>query len=297
MGKLSGLNESIKMNSTLLGIVLMSVGVFFIPFVDGIAKYLSSDLSPLFISWARYASGLVFILPITVWRYKGKILPTEKLGLQSLRTLLLITAMTCFFVGIATVPLAEATAAYFVAPFVATLFSALLLGEVLTKPKILSVVVGFVGVLFVVRPSNIPDAGILFALAAGILFGLYMIASRALGSSSSPTVTLNFQYILGAVVLLPLALFEWQWPSINLLLIIFAMGTLSLCCHILTIIAFQLTEASLLSPFLYIEMIGAVIIGYLFFEDLPSVLTWVGIIIIIVSGLCLIGKRKAAVKQ
>src|SRR5262249_4164144 len=107
------------------GIALMTVTAFVIQIVDGLAKYLSADYSPLFIGWARYAVACLILLPCAATLHGPRLFPAERLGLHVLRTVLLIAGMTLYFVAIAHIPLATAISAFFVAPVVAVVLSIL----------------------------------------------------------------------------------------------------------------------------------------------------------------------------
>ena len=132
-----------------VGIVLMIAAMLVIPIVDGLAKYLSADYSPLFISWARYAASTALILPIVFARNGLRILPTDGIPLHVLRTLCLVGAMTLYFFAISKVSLVIAASAYFVGPLVAVALSVTVLGERLTTAKVLGVLLGLIGALIV----------------------------------------------------------------------------------------------------------------------------------------------------
>lgn len=162
-----------------LGIALMALAMLSIPLVDGIAKYLSADHSPLFTAWARYAVASAVVLPVaSAARYRGKVFPGERRASHALRTIFLVTAMTLYFLAIATVPLAIAISAYFVDPVIAVALAAIVLKERVTLRKALSLTLGFVGAIVILRPGSQIEPGILLALGAGLFFALYLIATR-----------------------------------------------------------------------------------------------------------------------
>lgn len=276
----------------LLGLALMTLAMLSIPLVDGLAKYLSADHSPLYIAWARYAVACLIVLPLALALKGRQALPRRRLGPHFLRTVFLMGAMTCYFVAIAEIPLATAISAYFVGPIVATALAVLLLGERLTWRKGVAVVLGFAGALLIVRPGGGIEPGILLALAAGGLFACYMIATRMASLSADPIQTLAFQCLVGALILTPQALWTWSVPDSGQLWLFAAMGLFSAGSHLLSITAFRYADASSLAPLVYLELVGTAAIGFLVFDELPDLLVWLGASVIVASGLLLIRRRE-----
>lgn len=281
-------------SSALLGIALMAAAMLLVPTVDGIAKALSATHSPLYISWARYASACLFVLPWAVARRGRHFLPREELPAHALRTFFAAAAMCCFFAAISFAPLADVTSAYFVGPIVAAILSVLLLGEALTWRKIAALALGFIGAVVVVNPGGGLNAGLLLGVAAGVLFALYIIATRMTSRASDPVGTLAFQCLFGAALLAPLAVWQWSLPSAGELWLFLLMGAVSALCHFMTISAFRHAEASLLAPLSYLELLGAVVIGYVVFHDLPGIRVAAGAGLIVLGGLILLRRRHAA---
>ncbi|MBL4598253.1 MAG: DMT family transporter [Rhizobiaceae bacterium] len=276
----------------LLGVVLMVVAMLTIPFIDGGAKYLSEEMSPLFISWARYAAASLIILPILLLKFGSNFLPKTHLKAHFLRTIFLVTAMTCYFIAIAQIPMATALSAYFVGPIIATLLAVFILGEKLTIRKIISLLLGFSGTLLILRPGGEFEPGLLFAMASGLFFALYLIATKQASHSSDPIKTLTFQCLVGMLLLSPQAIWAWSIPSTDQLMILLVMGVLSTFGHLLSIMAFQHAEASILAPLVYVELIGTTAVGFIFFNEFPEPIVWLGAAIIIASGLLLVLQRR-----
>jgi len=276
------------------GIGLMCLAMLSIPLVDGLAKHLSAGYSPLFISWLRYCIASLLILPIGVTLFGRQTLPDKNISLHVLRTVFLVSAMTLFFLAIAITPLATATGAYFVGPVIASILAVYVLGERMTKLRLLALVAGFLGALIVVRPSASVDPGVFLALGSGALFACYLVSTRTASQETSPIKTLVFQCLLGALLLLPLGLSTWSLPMWQDVPLFVVMGVLSVLAHLLSIAAFRYAEASTLSPLVYLELLSAAAIGYFFFAETPALHVWVGVSFIVVSGLILITDRGSA---
>jgi drug/metabolite transporter (DMT)-like permease len=275
------------------GIVLMTAAMLSIPLVDGLAKYLSVDYSPLFIGWARYAVACLVVLPFAAAAHGPRLFPKERLRSHVARTIFLVAGMTLYFLAIARIPLATAASTYFIGPILAVVLAVVLLKERMTSVKALSLALGFLGSVVILRPGGAMDAGILFALGAGVCFAFYLIATRQASKESDPVKTLAFQCVVGAVLLAPQAVFSWSAPAWNDLLFFLGLGLFSAMSHFLSIAAFRLADASTLAPLVYVELIGAALIGYFAFNEIPGMSTIVGAGFIIAAGLLLLRGRDA----
>lgn len=273
------------------GVILMALAMLTIPLVDGLAKHLSTNYSPLFLGWARYAVASLIVLPFATRTYGSEIFPTEQRIPHLLRTLFLVAAMTLYFLSIARIPLATAVSTYFVSPILAVMLSILVLKERMTSWKALSLTLGFVGSMVILRPGGSTDPGILFALGSGICFAFYMIATRQAAQESDPIKTLVFQCVIGTILLTPQAILSWSAPVWSDLLFFAALGGFSVISHILSIMAFRLASASRLAPLVYLELIGSILVGYLAFREFPDGPTMIGACLIVLAGLLLLPRQ------
>jgi len=275
----------------LLGVLLMVAAMFTVPLVDGIAKHLSVAYTVLFLAWARCFAGAFWSLPFGIAAYRTQPLDRVSLRLQVLRTVLWLVAMTLYYAAIVRVPMADALGAYFISPIAVTVLARLLLKEHLTMRRVGAVGLGFIGVLIVVKPGAQMDIGMLCAAASGITWAFYIIVTRKVNQNVAPTITLAFQYLLGAVLLTPWVLSTLALPTWQVASLIALMGLFSVISHALEIAALRYAQASVLAPWMYAEIASATLVGYMLFEELPSALTWLGIAIIIAAGLILCVER------
>lgn len=285
-----------RADKPLLGIVLMAAAMLLVPGADGLGKHLSGAHSPLFVSWARYLAATVLLAPLAFALLGRDALPRRGLGPHILRTVLLVVSMSMYFTAISKIPLATAISTFFIGPIVAAVLSVPLLGERLTARKIAALVLGFAGVVIVMNPGSGFEPGLLLTIGAGVLFGSYIVTTRLASSGCSPLATLNFQCLLGTALLTPQALATWSLPQLPELPFFIALGAVSVASHILSITAIRYTEASLLSPLVYLELVGSIAIGFVFFAEVPSAMVLAGAAIIIVSGLLLVVRRKVSVR-
>ncbi len=280
-------------NKVIRGVILMAAAMLVIPMADGFGKALSANYSPLYISWARYVVASIVILPIAFFSVGTRIFPSERLGSHFLRTIFLMASMTFFFVSISMIPLPTATASYFVAPFIAAILAVLVLGEKFNRIKLAALVLGSVGALTILRPTSGLEAGVVFAMAAGGLFALYMIATRVASASSHPVRTLVFQCVVGALVLTPQAIWKWSIPLAEHWPLFLGLGAVSIVSHFLSIAAFRYAEASTLAPLVYLELVSSAAIGFVIFGDVPAIHVWIGATVIVAGGLVLLRDKSS----
>ena len=163
----------------LLGIALMLAAMAMVPAMDGIAKALSARYAVLAIVWARYFFHFALLAPLVVARFGARAFVPAHLGLQVVRGGLLTAATGLYFAALAHMPMADALAVFFVTPLITVLLSGLLLGETVGRRRWLAVAVGFAGACLIIRPGfGALTWPALLALASGVFYALYMIATR-----------------------------------------------------------------------------------------------------------------------
>tara|TARA_B100000575_G_C23006892_1_gene580108 strand:- start:29 stop:886 length:858 start_codon:yes stop_codon:yes gene_type:complete len=267
-------------------IIFSLLGWMFLPVMDGFAKYLSADLPILQITWARYFFTVVFTLPIMFFFFNKQLVLSDKPKLQILRGLILLSANICFFYAISVISLAKALTLAFIAPLIVTAFSPLLLGEKVGLRRWTAVIIGFTGSLIVIRPGFVEiNLASLSALGTGFLYGFYLIITRKLSTSDNPLLTLLITGAVGAILVSLVIPFNWVKPTFNQWSIMAGIGIFACVGHIFLILSLKYADASKLAPLGYTEIIPNVIIGYYFFNELPDNWTFLGLFIIILSGL------------
>ena len=267
-------------------IIFSLLGWMFLPVMDGFAKYLSADIPILQITWARYFFTVVFILPIMFFFFNKQLVWSDKPKLQILRGLILLTANICFFYAISVISLAKALTLAFIAPLIVTAFSPLLLGEKVGLRRWTAVIIGFSGSLIVIRPGFVEiNLASLSALGTGFLYGFYLIITRKLSTSDNPLLTLLITGAVGAILVSLVIPFYWVKPTFNQWSLMAGIGIFASIGHIFLILSLKYADASKLAPLGYTEIIPNVMIGYYFFNELPDNWTYLGLFIIILSGL------------
>jgi len=268
-----------------------------LPIMDGFAKYLSSDLPVLQITWARYFFTVAFTLPIMFFFFKKNLVWTDKPKLQLIRGLILLTANVCFFYSISIISLAKALTLAFIAPLIVTAFSPIFLGEKVGFRRWSAVIIGFIGSMVVIRPGFVEiNLASLAALGTGVMYGFYLIITRKLSSSDNPLLTLLLTGVVGAIIISFVMPFVWIKPTLNQWSMMAAIGIFACVGHLFIILSLKYADASKLAPFSYFEIVTNIIIGYYFFSDFPDKWTFLGLFIIILSGIY-ISRRENIVKK
>lgn len=270
------------------GVALMLVAQVVMPANDAIAKYLVMLLPALQVTWARFFFNAVLLLPIVFWRHGAMALRTERPALQLGRGLLIVSANICFLFGVRHVPLADALAIVFVTPLAVAALSTRLLGETIGRLQWLAIAAGFIGALVIIRPGfSALGWAALLPLASGLQFAGYLVITRMLAASAPPEVTLALTALTGSVVMTLVIPFVWQMPGWPLLAMMVLVGGLSGIGHMFITAAHVHAPASVLAPLTYLAIVTATLLGYLVFDDLPDAFTWLGMAIVIASGMAL----------
>ena len=268
------------------GYLIFAASLAFLPLMDAIAKLLSTRLPVMEIVWARHIVYAAAVVPLTIWTLGLRgLLPRHPLW-QLARGLCMCLASGCFFTAVSRMPVADAMAIFLSYPVVLLPLSALLLGERPTRRQWSMVVCGFIGAMLVVRPSfhGLAD-GAIFAVGSAVLYPLSMLATRRMADESSPLVTTALSALIGAVVYSVVVPAVFTWPAPLDLWLLLAVGLIAAVGHYGIVAAHRYAKSSQLAPLGYTEIVGAVLAGAVMFGDLPTPLTWAGIVLIVVSGL------------
>ena len=272
--------------AVLTGALFLLGAVALLAAMDGIAKDLASRYPLLEIVWARYAFNLLAVAPVLLWGYPPRALWSARPGLQVVRAFLLLACTALYFGALSLMPIADALTLTFIAPLIVAVLSPWLLRERVGRLTYAAVAAGFAGTLLVVRPGmGVLAAGAPLALGAGVGYAFFLIATRRLSGAAPPLVTLGWTALIGTAAtsaLLPLA---WRTPGLADLALMTVLGIGTALGHLLLIRAFATAPAARLAPLTYLELVGAVIVGYLGFGDFPDALTWLGAGVIVASGL------------
>ena len=182
--------------------------------------------------------------------------------------------------------MAKALTLAFVAPLITTALSPIFLGEKVGFRRWSAVIVGFIGSLIVIRPGFIDfNLASIAALGTGCFYGIYLIITRKLHNSDSPLLTLLLTGVVGFVFGSFLVPVVWIHPTFNQWLLLGLMGLFACFGHLFLILSLKYADASKLAPLGYFEIVTNITLGYYFFADFPDQWTWIGLTIIVCSGI------------
>lgn len=280
------------------GMITMICAMLIVPLMDAAGKWLAMEASipPATISFMRFfVQGLISLAVLLIFS-RGLGLKTENLWGNLLRGCLLGLGSLCFFAAVKYMPIADALAVFFVEPLILTVLSMVFLHEKVGWRRLSAVMVGLLGTIIVIQPSWTVFGWIsILPIISAFLFAVYLVLNRKFGMHERPVIMQFYAGIGGSlfscVVLvfgeitaipdlqfaLPYSVFPW--------FMLIMVGVIATVSHLLVVRAFQLAPASILAPFQYMEIVMAVTVGLIFFGDFPSLSKWLGIFIIIGSGI------------
>lgn len=273
-------------NPLLAGILLTIVAGALFAGMDSIGKHLSTLLPVMQVIWGRYVVQTV-VMSVWLGATTGtRFLRTTHPRLQLTRGLLLLACTFLMYQALSRVPLADATAVLFFTPIVVTILSVAVLRERIGLHRIGAVVAGFCGMLLILRPGmgNFHPA-LFLALIASVLNAAYLLLTRRLAGQEDSASTQFNTTAAGAIVMSVLVVPVWQTPDLGTAFLMLAIGLIGTLSHFLLVRAFRYAPASLLSPFLYMQVLTAAGISLLVFGDPLHPTTIAGTAVLVASGL------------
>ncbi len=253
--------------------------------MHGTIRHVSAEMHPFEMAFFRNLFGLVLLAPL-LFHYGIAPLRTSKLKLHLLRGLFNITSMLCFFYALSIAPLTDVAALTFASPIFATALAVFVFGERVGIRRWTAIMVGFAGVLVVLRPGFEGVAlGPLLALVASLIWGVALLFIKVLArTESSLTITAYMMILLTPLSLIP-AVFFWQWPTVEQYLWLVLMAALGTSGHLFLNQALKVAETNVVMPVDFVRLIWVSIIGFYIFDEVPDLFTWIGGAIIFSSAL------------
>jgi len=273
------------MSSNLKGICLILVTLALFTSMDSVAKHLVQNYPPIQVIWARYLSQTVvsFILLSPVLY---RILRTKNFKLQILRSALLFTATVCFFTSLKTLKLADVNAIFQVSPIFVTILSVLVLKETVGHRRWLGVAFGLIGALLIIGPgTGVFSYTVILPIISALSYAAYVISTRYLSQDESPLTSFVYTALLGSIAASILVVPSWTPIESSDLFVFSVFGLLGATGHFFLIHAYRISEASFLAPFNYIGILYGSLWGFYFFNEVPSLITILGGLIIVSSGI------------
>ena len=284
------------MNKKLFVIFLSLIGTGTAAIMVSGIKLLSQDLNPFIIAFYRCLFGVIIMLPFMIYNYP-EAWKTHNIKLQFVRSAINVYSMISWFTAIGTLQLEKAAAIGFTTPLFTTILAIIFLGEVIRIQRITALIVGFIGILVVIRPGYIPfESGALWLLSAAITFSIVIIIVKKLTEKDSSLTTAFYQMAFMVPPTFFIALFFWESININQILLFIFVAIAGFITQFSFAQCLKMAETTFIMPIQFTKLIWLSLIGYFFFMEVPDIWTWIGASIIF-SSILFIAYREAINKN
>jgi len=268
------------------GAVVALLGMLLFALNDTMGKWLVATYSVGQVVLLRSLAALIVLAPFVWWMGWRPLFAVERPRMQVARAVISTTETMFFYAAVFYLPLADVMTYWLAAPIYIAALSPLLLGEHVGWRRWTAIGVGFLGVVIALQPSpamfQSPAAAI--SIIGTCFFAFLLISGRSLRNTPD-TVLVFWQNVAGAVIGMVVALFDWVMPSARDLVLLGLLGVVAMTAHFLINRALKLTDASVVAPLQYTLLFWAIVFGFIFFGDLPTVPMMIGALLIIASGL------------
>jgi len=278
----------------LIGIGLVSLCFLLFSLLDGSAKWLVKAMPVMMVVWLRFVTHAVFATVLLYPIRKNQLFKTNHLRWHLARALMFMVMTGMNFWALQYLQLTVTASIFFTVPLIIALISARILNERLDRGRWAAIVVGFAGVLVIVHPWSVDfHPAMILAVGNAVLYSLFQLMTRHLAAYDSPETIQYIPAVGAAIGLAPFAIAVWEWPEGALeWTIACLLGVLGGVGHYLLAVAHRYAPSSVLSPFLYQQVVYMAIFGYLVFGDVPTANVWVGAAVVIACGLYLFTREK-----
>ena len=285
-----------KVKIKILVVILSLISTFSAAIMVSGIKILSDDLNPFILAFYRCFFGVIIIFPF-LFLQKFKDLKTQNIKLQFLRCSINLYSMISWFIAIGTLQLEKAGAIGFTTPLFTTLLAIIFLGEIIRYHRITALIVGFIGILVVIRPGFVRiEPGVLWLLSAALSFSFVIIIVKKLTEKDTSLTTAFYHMLFLTPPTFIISLFYWENISFKHCIILSFVAIAGFITQVTSNQALKMSDTSFVMPLQFTNLIWLSFIGYILFSELPNIWTWVGGIIIF-SAVIYITFRESIVKQ
>lgn len=256
--------------------------------LDATSKHLSRTYPIPMMVWGRYTFHCLMMVIFLAPSMRLRLVATTRPVAQITRALMLTGTTGFAMVGFSMMPLAESTALLFITPLVVVILSHWVLAESISGRHWIAVGAGFCGALLIARPGGAMSLeGIVWMSLAAACYSIYQIQTRQLSPTENTLTMLFYTALVGTVAMTLAAPLYWGGPMPNLTdaALIASLGIYGGTGHLMLTRAFRYAAASFLSPFLYGQLVWAMLLGWLFYDHLPDLLSIAGMVVIVASSL------------
>jgi drug/metabolite transporter (DMT)-like permease len=279
------------MSNNKLAIFLIITSVFFGTVMLSFLKIAQEDVNVYVAGFFRFFLGLIIILPYII-KKKNLVLKTNHLKQHFLRAILGLPAMLLYFSALVLLPIEKLTAISFVVPLIVTILAVFFLGEKIYIYRTLALMLGFSGMLVIIRPGFVDiSIGVYMVLFSALLWSINIIITKKISKDDSAITILAYQSIFMSLLSFFIVIFFWEMPSLKTFIYLVLAAMCGTVLHLTLNHAFKLVDVSMTQPYSFLNLVFASIIGYFVFDEIPDFYTWIGALIIF-TGVLIISYRE-----
>lgn len=266
------------------GVLLLLIAMILTPGTDALSKIIGATQSPFYVAALRFLSaGIVAVVFAKLFAIPLHIPKAGRVG-QVVRAALLAAATLCLVYALTLGPLAFAVGGFLIAPMVSTLLCVVFLGEAMTANRLIGAAMALIGAVVISEPATALNAGMIYALSGGAILGVYLTATRGAREAGHPLCSLAIQCFLGAALLAPFAIFTGPPVVDGSLFLFLPLGLVAATTHALTVAAYEQADAAVLAPFMYFNILMALLVGIVVFGEWPPLIALLGLCGIALGG-------------
>ncbi len=279
------------LNNNQFAIFLIIISIIFGTLMGTFIKLAQEELNVFTTGFLRFFFGFLIITPY-ILKTKFEVFSTKNLKIHILRSALNLPAMLLGFAALAMLPLEKMTAIHFIVPIIVTILAVIFLKEKIYLYRSIALVIGFLGMLIILRPGIIDiSIGIYMALISSLIWSVVIILTKKVSKDDSAITILSHQYVYMSLFSFPLVIYFWDQPSLKTIIFILCAAMSGTILHIALNHAYKLVDVTMTQPYSFLGLVVSSIIGYFVFSDKPDFYTWLGASVIF-CGVLLISYRE-----
>ena len=279
------------LNNNQFAIFLIIISIIFGTLMGTFIKLAQEELNVFTTGFLRFFFGFLIITPY-ILKTKFEVFSTKNLKIHILRSALNLPAMLLGFAALAMLPLEKMTAIHFIVPIIVTILAVIFLKEKIYLYRSIALVMGFLGMLIILRPGIIDiSIGIYMALISSLIWSVVIILTKKVSKDDSAITILSHQYVYMSLFSFPLVIYFWEQTSLNTIIFILCAAMSGTVLHIALNHAYKLVDVTMTQPYSFLGLVVSSIIGYFVFSDKPDFYTWLGASVIF-CGVLLISYRE-----
>ena len=284
------------MSKNKLAILLIIISVLFGTLMLTFLKLAQENVNVYVAGFLRFFFGLIIILPYII-KTKFLVFKTTHIKKHLLRSLLNLPAMLLYFSTLVMLPIEKVTAISFIVPLIVTILAVMFLNEKIYIYRTLALILGFSGMLIILRPGVIDiSIGVYMALFSSLLWSIVIIITKKIAKDDSSITILSYQSVFMTMFSFFIVLFYWETPNAITFVYLVLAGACGTVLHLALNHAYKLVDVSMTQPYSFLSLVFASIIGFYIFNEIPDLFTWIGACVIFI-GVLIISYREMKLEK